>query len=190
VQFYSVDFDTLAEVEKNKENIQLTARKLRYDWLNKLAIKKNACIALGHHQDDQVETFLIQLNRGGGLRGLCAMTVKNNNYLRPLLSKTKNWIITYAKANDLTWREDSSNHQNKYQRNLFRNVLLANNKGIGIQALELINNFKSLQKTVNTIAQKVTANWLASHVLLSWSKTANFNTKRSAVFIKHKQKPK
>ncbi|MGB0933783.1 MAG: tRNA lysidine(34) synthetase TilS [Lishizhenia sp.] len=162
-------FDTQKHIEENKENTQITARKLRYNWFKELASSNNALIALGHHQDDQIETFYIQLLRGGGVRGLCAMEKKTGIYLRPLLEKTKEWIRNYAHFHQLSWREDRSNQNNYYQRNAFRNVLLSNHKKIGFQGLETLNAFKKLQNQLEVIAASMCKKWLSTTLLETWN---------------------
>lgn len=161
-------FDTKKHVEENNENTQITARKLRYNWFKELASEHQALIALGHHQDDQIETFFIQLLRGGGIRGLCAMEKRNDIYLRPLLEKTKDWIKNYAHLHGLKWREDSSNQNNYYQRNEFRNILLTDNKKIGFQGLATLKAYKKLQINLALLAQSICKNWTNAPVLKIW----------------------
>lgn len=161
-------FDTKNSVKKNKSNTQIEARNLRYKWFKELALQNNAVIALGHHQDDQIETFLIQLKRGGGIRGLCAMQEQNNIYIRPLLNKSRSWILKYAKNQNLTWREDSSNTSNKYQRNAFRNLILTQSNLLEIQSLNLVNDFKNLQLYLQPLAKEIKTYWLSNFLLENW----------------------
>lgn len=118
-------FDTEEYAAKNKLSIQLAARKLRYDWFKKLTADLNfAYILTAHHANDSLETFLINLTRGTGLEGLTGIPEKNQNILRPLLGFTRKQITVYAKANAISWREDSSNLSEKYLRNKIRHKLI------------------------------------------------------------------
>lgn len=166
-------FNTQELVKQNTGNTQIIAREIRYQWFAEIAKRDNALIALGHHQDDQVETFLIQLERGGGIRGLCAMQKVQGIYLRPLLTKDRSWIVNYALRQKLTWREDSSNSSIKYKRNFYRHKLLPlmkKNKAYG-DVLNLVSLYQKLQhgiflnvkNTVETIKEKdiiKCENWL------------------------------
>lgn len=169
IPIQTIRFNTKEYAKQNKVNIQIAARELRYQWFKSLAEEHNAVIALGHHENDQIETFLIQLLRGGGIRGLCAMEMRNGIYIRPLLNKTKKWIENYANLHQLSWREDSSNLSNTYQRNEFRNILLHNYKEIGIQGLVLVNQFKTLQYCVERTAQLITDKWIKDKLLERWN---------------------
>ena len=101
-------------------NLQNEARKIRRSYLNRFALKDGMYIALAHHADDQVETFLINLFRGGGMMGLSAMLPKHEKIVRPLLGCTRREIKEYADSEGLKWREDSSNTSTKYLRNRIR----------------------------------------------------------------------
>lgn len=143
-------FNTQELVKQNTGNTQIIAREIRYQWFAEIAKRDNALIALGHHQDDQVETFLIQLERGGGIRGLCAMQKVQGIYLRPLLTKDRSWIVNYAQHQKLTWREDSSNSSIKYKRNFYRHKLLPlmkKNKAYG-DVLNLVSLYQKLQHSI------------------------------------------
>jgi tRNA(Ile)-lysidine synthase len=106
-------------------NLQSAARdfrrKLFLEWTN--ASPENA-VVLAHHLDDQSETFFLQLFRGAGTFGLGAMHPDKNGLLRPFLDIPKKAITEYAMQNGVPWREDKSNAESVYLRNLFRNELL------------------------------------------------------------------
>lgn len=97
------------------------ARNHRYTFLQQIARKYNASLVTAHHADDVIETVAINLARGTGWRGLAVMD--NPGILRPLLGMTKKDIIQYAKERNLTWREDSTNQDEKYLRNKLRNKI-------------------------------------------------------------------
>ncbi len=118
-------FDTTEYAAANKLSIQEAARNLRYSWFQQLitAIHKPQTtnfLVTAHHANDNIETLLINFFRGTGISGLHGILPKQNNIIRPLLFAKREEIEVYAKQNNLTWVEDSSNASDKYTRNLFR----------------------------------------------------------------------
>ncbi len=103
---------------------EATARKARYDFLHKIRKTANAdAIVTAHHQDDLLETAVLNLLRGTGRRGLTSL--KSTDVIkRPLLHLSKKQLIEYAKQNNLKWREDSTNQDVKYLRNYIRHKIL------------------------------------------------------------------
>lgn len=142
---YSLPIQVKKFTVPTTKNTQLTARNLRYKWFEEVRKKDGACIVLAHHQDDQVETFLIQLSRGGW-KGLAAMPIYRAGYVRPLLSKTKSDLIDLAKKNNWSWREDVSNTSDRYERNYYRLHLLPllKENGIYTDILSLISDYQKL----------------------------------------------
>lgn len=142
---------------ENGGNLQEIARNVRYKWFNHITTKESKnYIALGHHQDDQVETFLLNLGRKAGIMGLACMLKEHNNIIRPLLDFSRAEIIDYAEANNIEWREDKSNSSNKYRRNLLRNIIIPEIKSAipSIdQSIQLL--IQSFQKTQEDIAEEV-----------------------------------
>ena len=96
------------------------ARKARYAFLERARRHHRAqAIITAHHQDDVLETALINLYRGTGWRGLCSLR-DTAERRRPLLQTSKAEILSYAKAHNLAWREDSTNADRRYLRNRIR----------------------------------------------------------------------
>lgn len=141
-------FDVSKYIENEGGNTQLAARNLRYQWFEEIKNETKAKIVLGHHMDDQIETFFLQLKRGGKLRGLSCMPLSNNGFIRPLLKYSKEEIYALARNNDWLWREDLSNQKSDYLRNFYRNklipVLKNNNKISENQVIELVNDFQTV----------------------------------------------
>lgn len=99
----------------------MAARELRYEWFHQIRSKENfRWIATAHHLDDDIETLLINIGRGTGIRGILGIPDKTNGFIRPLLNFSKSDIITYAKDQSLEWREDKSNQSTEYLRNHLR----------------------------------------------------------------------
>jgi tRNA(Ile)-lysidine synthase len=118
-------FDTKTYAAQKKLSTQMAARELRYNWFTRLSEERGFTkVVLGHHRDDQLETFLINLFRGSGITGLKAMKAGNGLLVRPLLNTSRKTIEAYAAQHQLVWREDSTNRETNYLRNKIRHSLL------------------------------------------------------------------
>jgi tRNA(Ile)-lysidine synthase len=99
--------------------------KQRRLFFNSLLARGTAdFIALGHHQDDQLETFFIRLARGTSLSGIHGMDEIDGQYLRPLLSTSKQEIFAYLAEHKISFFHDATNDQNVHLRNSIRNTLI------------------------------------------------------------------
>ncbi len=99
------------------------ARKARYNFLHKVRNSLNADgIITAHHQDDVVETILLNLIRGTNNRGLHSLK-STPEVIRPFLHLSKSKVLNYAKLHQLSWREDASNKDVRYLRNHIRQNL-------------------------------------------------------------------
>ncbi len=115
------DFDTEAYAREHGVSIEMAARELRYDYFHELMEAEGFdWICVGHHSDDNVETMLINLLRGTGLRGLCGIQPKNGPVVRPLLCCGKEEILSYLIEKGETYVTDSSNLENDVVRNRIR----------------------------------------------------------------------
>lgn len=123
--YFQKQFNTTEIAAQRGISIQMAARDLRYDWLEKIRSIHNAdYILTGHHLNDQIETFLINFTRGTGLKGLTGIPFINGFVMRPLLGITREEINQYIDKNDLKWREDASNESDKYIRNQIRHHVI------------------------------------------------------------------
>lgn len=103
---------------------EAAARAARYVFLRRVQKEKGArAIVTAHHQDDVLETAIINMFRGTGRKGLTALTSRPD-VIRPLLECTKQDIQTYASAHGLIWREDTTNADERYLRNYIRHTIL------------------------------------------------------------------
>lgn len=117
--------DVAAIAKQRKGNLEEVAREVRRDFLEKTAQAGNChMIALGHHADDQAETFLLRLLRGAGTTGLAGMRMVNEAAVRPLLPFHRTDLLDYLREEGLTWREDESNQDQTFTRNRIRHQLL------------------------------------------------------------------
>ena len=109
--------------QKKSLGIEGEARRLRYE---KLLKSKTDLVVLAHHEDDQAETFLLQLIRGAGVKGLSSMAHFDDSrrLWRPLLNTSRTDIESYAKKHQLKWIEDESNQNIDFDRNFIRSKVL------------------------------------------------------------------
>jgi tRNA(Ile)-lysidine synthase len=122
---YITDFETNKYASANNISIEMAARDLRYLWFENLCRENDAqAIAVGHHLDDNIETMLLNLARGTGLKGLTGMPVRNGLVVRPLLDTSRNKITQYLIENNLKYVEDGSNSSTDYVRNKIRHQLI------------------------------------------------------------------
>lgn len=144
LEIFSIKFNTKQYAEKHKLSTQLAARKLRYNWFEKLAKEHNFSYVLtAHHADDNLETFIINLTRGTGLQGLTGIPQQNRTIIRPLLIFSRNQIFQYAQKNTIEWREDNSNSETKYLRNKIRHEVVPKLKEINPNLLDSFNKTNS-----------------------------------------------
>jgi len=146
------------ELSKNSKGIQEKARNLRLKVFKKLSEKyKTQTIFLGHNLNDHVETILLNVIRGSGIKGLEG--IKNTNKIkfeekelliyRPLIDLKKSEIKSMCDLNGLKYSVDSSNDENKYSRNLLRNKIIPEMEKINSNFIESINNLSSVAKKEN-----------------------------------------
>ena len=115
------DFDTAVYARQKGISIEMAAREYRYDWFKRLKEEVGAeAIAVGHHQDDNVETLLLNLTRGTGIKGLCGMQPQNGDVVRPLLCLTRKDILIYLEDVHQTYVTDHTNLEDDFARNKVR----------------------------------------------------------------------
>lgn len=124
-EFRSIKFDTHAYMQEHGVSAEMACRELRYDYFEQVRNEVGAAaIAVGHHREDNVETFFLNLLRGSGLHGLRGMLPKRDNIIRPLLNESKSELVNYLKEHNIRYVEDSTNAKNDFKRNRLRNVIL------------------------------------------------------------------
>lgn len=139
VPCYNRRFETVQEMERTGESMEMAARRLRYAWFDALSREHGyTVIAVAHHIDDSIETFFINLLRGTGLRGLTGITTHTGKLIRPLMFAARKDILEYAVAQHIPFREDSSNRSTKYLRNKIRLGLVPRIKEISPKFTDLM----------------------------------------------------
>ncbi len=121
-------FAEKVQVESTGKGIEDAARAARYQIFEQY-VGADDCLFTGHHSNDQVETLLLRLMRGTGLRGLAAIAgerflYSNGKLVRPLLHFSRAELEAYARAQKLCWVEDESNQDDHYDRNFLRNQVI------------------------------------------------------------------
>lgn len=121
VPFLKTDFDTEQYAAANHLSIEMAARELRYNWFEEKRSETGAqAIAVAHHRDDSVETVLMNLVRGTGIRGMSGIRPKNGYVVRPLLCVTRKEITAWLDARNISYVTDSTNLSDAYTRNFIR----------------------------------------------------------------------
>jgi tRNA(Ile)-lysidine synthase len=147
IPFYQKNFDT----DLLKQSTQMAARTLRYEWFETLIQTEHYdWVLTAHHADDNIETLLMNIIRGTGIKGLAAIPEQNGKILRPLLKYYKSEIVDYAKTHSIKWREDRSNQSDDYTRNIIRHHLIPQLIKIHPKALE--NTSKTIELTKEAVS--------------------------------------
>ncbi len=128
----SLEVDYIAQkvtLNDGGQGVEAAAREARYQVFDEFLLLGDVLL-MGHHQQDQAETVLLRLFRGAGVRGLKAMPesriLGQGHLLRPLLDRTKQELVAYAKEHRLAWVEDESNQDCHYDRNFLRQQVMPN----------------------------------------------------------------
>lgn len=164
VPFYTVNFDTANYAEQKGISIQMAARELRYQWFEQTRQELGyTYIAVAHHQNDSVETILLNLTRGTGIAGMHGILPKNGLIVRPLLFLSRDKIDAIVKEEKLPYVEDSSNASVKYARNKLRLEVIPRLKELNPKLEETFNSnmerFRELEALlehhIETLRQKL-----------------------------------
>ena len=141
-------FETESYAKEKQISIEMAARELRYAWFEELRKETKAnVIAVAHHRDDSVETFLLNLIRGTGINGLKGIQAKNGHIVRPLLETSRENILNYLDHLQQNYVTDSTNLQDEYMRNKIRLNLLPMMKEMNPSIME------SIQDTAEKLAE-------------------------------------
>lgn len=165
----------VSEKDNKPENsIQLWARKLRYNFFKQIQEQENLeFLVTAHHLNDQLETFIINLSKAAGIKGLSGIPANNNSILRPLLNFTKEEIYTFARENTIEFREDLSNKKSDYLRNKIRNEIVP-------KLLETNDHFlENFKKSVSYLNQ--TKDFVQQQIQESENRLSVFNKDKKSL---------
>ncbi len=125
VPFHKIDFDTISYAGERHLSIEMAARELRYAWFEEMRERLGGqATAVAHHRDDNVETVLMNLIRGTGIRGMSGIRPRNGFIVRPLLCVSREDILAWLADQGYAYMVDSTNLSDAYTRNFIRlNVL-------------------------------------------------------------------
>ena len=164
VTCHVASFNTNDEVYRSGESVQMVARRLRYEFFETLLFEHDYThCATAHTADDQVETILLSLVKGGGQAGWKTIPYKRDRYVRPVADCFKDSLLEYLDTRGQAYCLDKSNLESKYLRNKIRNQVLPVLKEINPsvkQRLLEVNRFNEqkegfLQKTLENVLQRV-----------------------------------
>lgn len=167
INCYTKSFQTEAYAQKNFISIEMAARELRYTWFNTLAEENNfTLIATAHHKNDLAETYLINLMRGTGIKGLISLKPKSSNIIRPILFATRKEIEQFASKNRIKFRTDESNNSDDYLRNKIRHHIIPAFEEISNSFIEKLSD--NIDHLTDTYAIYSNAIKHISHKIVSW----------------------
>lgn len=125
IKHHIIHFETNTYAQLHKVSVEMAARELRYKYFESLMGEIGASgICIAHHKEDSVETILLNLIRGTGLKGLTGIKPINGNLIRPLLPCTRQEIERFLKKNHQNFVIDGTNYDNVFHRNKLRNSII------------------------------------------------------------------
>lgn len=125
VPLHLTHFDTKHEAEQHGESIEMAARRLRYAWFEEVIQTTGIQIlCVAHHLNDNVETTLLNLTRGTGIRGLTGMAQHHKHIVRPMLRLTRQEIEDFLKEESIDFVTDHTNTDTRFRRNKIRHDVL------------------------------------------------------------------
>jgi len=159
VSIRTAHLDVQAHRRQHPASVQMAARELRYTWFAELMKKESFDYLLtAHHAGDQAETFFINLLRGTGIKGLKGMSTKTGHLVRPLLPFSKKVIAEYAEKENIGYRTDKSNEEDKYARNFIRHQVIPQLKKIDADfEAHLSRNMNHLKEEWEIVNEYLTA---------------------------------
>lgn len=158
IPLQTIDFQTVEYAEKQRISIEMAARELRYSWFDELAKElKIDLIATGHHGDDAIETFFLNLTRGTGIKGLTGISWRRGNIIRPLLFASAQEIKDYCHENSFNYRTDSTNQETVFYRNKIRSEIVPLFKEMNPSFFDTMqSNMEYLKESRNIIEDELT----------------------------------
>lgn len=176
-------------LEETKDNFHHESRLQRYEFFRAIAQKYNSTkIAVAHHLDDQVETVLMRIVRGTSFSGYSGIKEirydRNVSIIRPLMNTRKLDIIKFQQDNNITYFEDSSNSDDIYTRNRFRNniipLLKQENPNLDNKIIQLAEYIDSADEVLS----RLTKEFLKEYSLYNNVSLLDFNQLDKAIKIK------
>lgn len=133
--------DVKGFAEREGLSIELAARKIRYEFLERVS---DGSIATAHTANDNIETVLHNIVRGTGITGVCGIPHKRGRFIRPLLEVTRDEIEQYCEQNGLSYRIDSTNKDTVYTRNFIRHSIVPNLVEVNSNAVKNVSQMSKI----------------------------------------------
>lgn len=129
IPFHSKKINVKLAAKNDGKGLEEAGREARYEFFGELSAMYSGeypavQIAVAHHREDRAETMLMNLFRGAGMDGLCAMGPRRNEIIRPLLFASREQIMEYVTENKIPYSEDATNFENDFARNKWRNRII------------------------------------------------------------------
>ena len=191
IPFHRIHFDTLTYAETHKVSVEMGARELRYRYFEQLRKDLDAVgVCVAHHRDDSVETVLLNIVRGTGLRGLTGIQPRNGNILRPLLCVSRQEIEAYLQTKGQEFVTDSTNLEDDVLRNKVRLNVLPMLKELNPAVCENIQNMTMHLTEAQKVLDRLVENYKEfkcitfkeldeigsrEYLLFEWLKNYGFN---------------
>ena len=180
------------KVTDEGEGIEAAARKARYQGLAEHT-QPDECIVLAHHADDQIETFLLQLFRGAGLKGLSAMPTDQiklqRRFLRPFLTLSRAELERYATEHQLSWIDDPTNTDQRFRRNWLRQQLLPmlrqQYSGIDQALARVVEHCQQAQGLIEALAESDLVAVQRTEKMLSIRRLLSLSSARQSALLRY-----
>lgn len=191
IPFHRIHFDTMTYAETHQVSVEMAARELRYRYFEQLRKDVGAAgVCVAHHRDDTVETVILNLVRGTGLRGLTGIQPKNGNILRPLLGVSRAEIEEYLRKKGQEYVTDHTNLETDVLRNKVRlqviPLLRQLNPAVSENIQRTAENLSDAQAVLNAVilpyqhVKELDLNQLTDtasreYITFEWLKSYGFN---------------
>ena len=167
IPFFSIRID-VNELAKNKGiSTEMAGREVRYEFFNKIKNENNIDkIALAHNSNDQAETLIMRIMRGTGIQGLIGIKpVRDEYYIRPILSIDRSQIEDYCQGNNLNPRIDKTNLETIYSRNKVRLELIPYIKdNFNEDIIDTLNRLSETIEKDNDFLEEITSNYFNQYI--------------------------
>ncbi len=166
IKLLKTRFETQKYAQEQGISIEMAARDLRYNWFNELLQStRYDVIATGHHGNDSIETFFLNLVRGTGLKGLSGINYRNGNVVRPLLGLKRKEIEYYCEQHGIAYCHDASNDDTKFTRNKIRHEIIPVLEDINPSFFETMLNNMTHLKDAETMLEYEVARFKATDMV-------------------------
>ena len=161
IPFTAVSCDVMGYAKEHSLSCEEAARELRYDIFAKHTIDKK--LATAHNADDNLETVILNLVRGSGLKGISGITPARDNIIRPLLAVSRAEIEEFLKKHDQDYVTDSTNLSDDYTRNRIRHNIIPVMKSLNTSMIETSVRSISTLRAENDLIDRMTDEAAALH---------------------------